>query len=399
MIARVRPFSSSLLAGLCCSSALAQSPAAPPVPASAPVAKAVQADFVAIAKNVFPSLVTVRTYVRIPAAEAAVAAPAATAATAAATTSTSGWTVATTDDREYPGFRQHGSSSGFFVGQDGDVMTVLQPLRVRDDVLVDLVDIETADGQRVIAEVLGIEPTLQLAVLRGAVFQSHTKPAMTALRLADSDATEVGQWLLGFGDPSGPDRFLGFGLLSAKPARDCYQELMSATYMQATMMVPAGAFGGPMVDLDGNVVGILCPLDGSGVGSAWALPSKILQGLHESIRAAGTTQSPWLGWSVMSRAEIATTRGLKAFQAMVKPRHGILIENVFAPSPAHAAGVLPGDFLTHWNGLEIHAPVDFQRQLYLAGVGATVTVTMVRGTETMTKELRIEKRPAAAVPR
>ena len=96
------------------------------------------------------------------------------------------------------------------------------------------------------------------------------------------------------------------------------------------------------------MVGILSKLDGSGPGSAWALPSKILEGLHQSIRTAGTSRSPWLGWSVMSRTEVATVRGLKAWKELPKPAHGILIENVFTPSSAAAADVRPGDFLTHF---------------------------------------------------
>lgn len=386
---------------------LAQTPApAAPIAPPAPTAKVLQAEFQALAKAVFPSVVTVRSFVRVPAGANGPAAPAATepaTPTSAVGVATdpapaNGWVVPP-DDREYPGFRLHRSGSGFLVAEGGEALTSLHALRRDDGTIADLVEIEGGEGQRAIAEVLGIEPTLQLAVVRAAVWQSHTPPPLPVLAFGDSDATDVGQFLLGCGDPIGPERFFAFGLLVAKPSRDCYQELMSATYMQATMSVPDGAVGGPLVDLDGRVVGILSKLEGSGPGSAWALPSKLLVGLHASIRAAGTQRSPWLGWSVMSRTEIAAVRGLKAFKEMPKPANGILIENVFTPSPAATAGVRPGDFLTHFAGVEIHAPVDFQRQLYLNGVGRTVTVTMWREGTSKTIELPIEARPAAAVPR
>lgn len=381
----------------------AQAPASP-TPA-APAAKALQAEFQALAKAVFPSVVTVRSFVRVPAANGPTTPVGAKpdTATSAANGGTdpapaNGWVVPP-DDREYPGFRLHRCGSGFLVAEGGEALTSLHALQRDDGSVADLVEIESGEGQRAIAEVLGIEPTLQLAVVRAAVWQSHTPPPLPVLAFGDSDATEVGQFLLGCGDPVGPERFFAFGLLVAKPSRDCYQELMSATYMQATMAVPDGALGGPLVDLDGRVVGILSKLEGSGSGSAWALPSKLLVGLHASIRAAGTQRSPWLGWSVMSRTEIAAVRGLKAWKAMAKPPHGILIENVFTPSPAATAGVRPGDFLTHFAGVEIHAPVDFQRQLYLNGVGRTVAVTVWRDGASTTFELPIEARPAAAVPR
>lgn len=381
----------------------AQAPASP-TPA-APAAKALQAEFQALAKAVFPSVVTVRSFVRVPAANGPTTPVGAKpdTATSAANGGTdpapaNGWVVPP-DDREYPGFRLHRCGSGFLVAEGGEALTSLHALQRDDGSVADLVEIESGEGQRAIAEVLGIEPTLQLAVVRAAVWQSHTPPPLPVLAFGDSDATEVGQFLLGCGDPVGPERFFAFGLLVAKPSRDCYQELMSATYMQATMAVPDGALGGPLVDLDGRVVGILSKLEGSGSGSAWALPSKLLVGLHASIRAAGTQRSPWLGWSVMSRTEIAAVRGLKAWKAMAKPPHGILIENVFTPSPAATAGVRPGDFLTHFAGVEIHAPVDFQRHLYLNGVGRTVAVTVWRDGASTTFELPIEARPAAAVPR
>jgi len=352
-------------------------------------------DFVKVAKKVVPSVVTVRTYVR--SEDAAKPAEPAVRATAK-------WLVDPPTERDYPGFRPHGHGSGFFVDAEGEVLTHLAALRVDDERLADIVEVETMDGQKILTEVVGIEPTLQLAVLRCVVFASWAKPSMQPVQFGDSDAVEVGAWLVGVGDPPGPERFLGAGLLCAKPSRDCYQELMSATYMQATMFVPPAAIGGPVVDHEGRVLGILTTLGASpeanlAPGTAWALPAKIVSNLYEAIRAAGTAKSPWLGFSVMSRAEIANARGFQAFQAMKKPAHGIMLENVFDPSPAAAAGLQPGDFLTHFGAVEIHAPVDFQRQLYLAGVGRTIEVVMFRDGETFRRTITVEARPAAAKPR
>ncbi|MBL8750342.1 MAG: trypsin-like peptidase domain-containing protein [Planctomycetes bacterium] len=375
--------------------AVAQEPA--PVPGTRAAAPS---GFIAVCKKVLPSVVTVRTFVRVDAAAADAAA--AGGKQPAGSQPVAGWVVDTSAERDYPGFRPHRSASGFFVSDDGDVLTTLGAIRAAGDRDADVVEIETIDGQRVLAEVVGVEPTLQLAVLRCAVFPSWTKPAMRPVTFGDSEALDVGSTVLAIADPAGPERFVAAGLLAAKPSRDCYQELMSSTYMQATIAVPPGAFGGPLVDERGDVVGILSPL-GTGAapdtGCAWALPSKIVAGLHTAIRAAGTTKSPWLGFSVMSRAEIATARGFQAFQAMKKPAHGILLENVFAPSPAAAAGLQPGDFLTHFAGVEIHQPVEFQKQLYLAGVGREIEVVVFRDGTTFAKKLVIEARPPEATPR
>jgi serine protease Do len=380
-------------------------PAAPatgsPTVTNGPVtAIALQRDLIGVAKRAFPAIVTVRSFVR---GESSASTKAAT--TAPSTGQDVGWIAAPSSERDYPGFVPLGACSGFFVGKDGDMLTNLGALQRQDGSLADLIEVELQSGERALCDVIGIEPTLHIAVLRGAVFASWVQQDFAGLSFGDSDAMEMGSIVLGIGDPVGPERFLGQGLLVAKPSRDCYQELLSATYMQATMTVPPGAFGGPLVDLDGKVVGILSELrvEGGGVsasfGSAWALPSKILEGLFESIRAAGTTRSPWLGISVMSRTELATQMGLQKFQALKKPPHGIMLENVFAPSPAHAAGLQPGDFLTHFGEVEIHVPVDFQRQLYLAGVGREATLKFFRAGEAFTKRIAIEQRPEAAKPR
>ncbi|MGK0353050.1 MAG: S1-C subfamily serine protease, partial [Planctomycetota bacterium] len=368
-------------------------------------ALALQQDFISVAKRVFPGIVTIRTFVRVAADNDAEVAPDTQTSQAKTDASQQGWIAAPGAAPDYPGFQPFRSGTGFFVGDDGALLAALQPLQVGPERLVDLIEIETSEGHRILADVLGIEPTLQLAVLKGAVYQTWEKSSIQPLVFGDSEALEVGSMVLGFGDPSGPERFMGTGLLVAKPSRDCYQELMGATYMQATMLVPAGAHGGPLVNLRGEVVGILSQLEIAGIGtrttmgSAWALPSKILAGLFASIQEANTMKSPWLGFSVMSRTEVATARGFKVFQGMSKPKHGILIENVFQPSPAQLAGVQPDDWLTDFNGVAIHAPVVFQRQLYLTGVGQKAVLTFTRAGESYTKEIVIERRPEAAKPR
>jgi S1-C subfamily serine protease len=392
----------TLLVGSLAAQSPASQPTAPTPPATA--ALALQSDLIALAKNAWPAIVTVRTFVRQDVAASGAdgaAAPAPAPEATVPSAAPGGWVAAPTFEREYQGFRPHRSGSGFFVAKD-EVLTGLAPLLVTPERQADLVEVETADGQRVLCDVVGVEPTLQLAVLRLAVYPSHTPPENGVLAFGDSDALEIGSLLVGVGDPFGPERYMATGMLVAKPSRDCYQELMNATYMQATMFVHPGAFGGPVLGLDGTVMGLLHPLQvegGTAVGSAWALPSKLLVGLHDAIRTAGTTQSPWLGFSVMSRIEVAKVRGLAAFQAMTKPPHGILLENVFQPSPASAAGLQVDDFLTHVAGVEIHAPVDFQRQLYLAGVGRAVELRFFRSGQTFARTVTIEKRPAAAQPR
>jgi serine protease Do len=406
----------SLLAVLVPSAAAQAASNAAPAPAPGPasgaadagrqIAVLLQQGFTAVARDVFPSVVTVRTFVRNDASPRK-------AVDAAAPR----W-IAPAGTPEYPGFQPLAAGSGFFVDADGDVLTCLHPFQRADGTLADLVDVETQDGSVVISELVGSEPTLDLAIVHCMVFPNWRKPDIKALHFGDSDAVQCGQWALGFGDPPGPEKALGVGVIVARPSRDCYQELLTSAFLQTSLQLPPQAFGGPLVDLDGAVIGILCPLrtatappiggpvtggpvTGGPVtgGPVFALPSKILASIYPSIRKNRSFQSPWLGFSVMSRSEIAVQKGVQAFNAMKKPRHGILIENLFQPSPAAAAGVQPGDFLTDFDGKGIFAPTDFQRLLYLAGVGRQVNCEFFRDGETFSRVLTIEKRPPEAVTR
>ena len=370
-------------------------------PAAAGVGSAfeLQREFAQITKSVMPSVVTVRGYVKKSGNQETSRA-----------TAPKGWIALEARTVDYEGYQLVSAGSGFFASDDGDVLTALQPLKLKNGSLVDLVDIEAQDGARAIAEIVGVEPTLNLAVLHSVVFLNWFEVKGRTLKIGDSDAVEPGEWTLGFGDPAGPQKFVGTGVLAAKPARDCYQELLVSAYMQTSLRVPQQGYGGPLVNLRGELIGITIPLEvdpslgveGSSLQDecSYALPSKIFTGLYESIREARSFKSPWFGFAVMSRAEIAKAKGFEAFQKMNKPKTGgILIESIFTPSPAAAAGVQPGDFLVKFDGKEISAPVEFQRALYLSGIGHEATLEFFRDGETLIKKIKIEQRPAEAKPR
>jgi serine protease Do len=394
---------SQLLAVASCSLvsiAVIQAPAQAPAPAKPTAAQAahqaaalVEQGLMDVARQVLPGIVTVRAYFREP-GEAKPADP-----------SAPGW-VGAAEPQDYAGFRMASAASGFVVDASGDVLTCLSLLKRKDGALPDLVDVELQDSSRVIAEIVGTEPTVNLAIVHCMVFPNGHDRKLKVLRFGDSDTLECGQWTMAFGDPAGPEKFFTAGSFIARPTRDCYQEQLTATYLQAAMTVHPQAYGGPLVNLEGEVIGVLAPRNPApggahepGFGIELALPSKIVTGLYHAIREARNFQSPWLGFAVMSRAEVATARGIEAFNAMTKPRHGILIENVFRPSPAAEAGILPGDFLVGFEATRIFTPVDFQKCLYLAGVGRKVKLELFRGGETLHKELTIQVRPPEATTR
>lgn len=356
------------------------------------ILRQMQDGYADIAELVWPSIVTVRAYHRV---DAATELP----------KGDLGWV----DGAEpvYAGFHQYSALTGWVVREDGEVLTCNHGLLQKDGSAPDLIDFETHDFQRVIAERVGVEPTVNLAILQGVVWPNSHSQRLPALQWGNSDRLRPGHTLLCFGDPSGPERFLAIGTFVAHPSRDCYQDLLSAFYMQAGLVAHPEAYGGPMIDLAGRVVGILAPsqpapgvwADSPRKGVELALPSGIVEGLHEAIRTVKSYRSPWLGYAVMSRPEIAQVRGMEAYKQLDKPRNGILIENVFDPSPAFEAGIRPDDWLVTFENVRIFTPVDFQRQLYLRGIGAKVRVEIFRDGKSRSVDLEIQERPPTAMPR
>jgi S1-C subfamily serine protease len=384
---------------------------------------ALQRTLADVTRRTAPGVVTLRAYVRTPAAgggaaapapvrAAAVAAPAAVAPElapvpgAAAAARPGGWLLPAAPP-DHPGFELLAACSGFVVREDGEILSCNHALRREDGSLPDLIEIETHDNARLFGELVGAEPTVNMAILQATVFPNGHPRKLAPLAFGDSEQLLPGEQLLAVGDPAGPERFLALATFVALPNRDCYQDLLSAFFLQVGMVAHPEAYGGPLVNLRGEVVGILAPRQvafgawrsSPRLGVEFGLPSKVVAELHEAIRSVRSFRSPWLGFAVMSRPELAAARGIAAFEALPKPRNGILVENVFEPGPAFAAGIRPGDFLVQFGDTRIFTPVDFQRCLYLTGIGGTAKLELWRDGATLHRELAIEQRPPEATPR
>jgi S1-C subfamily serine protease len=311
---------------------------------------------------------------------------------AAAPTDPAGWREGEAQNDPHPGFRLVRARSGFFVSEDGFLLTnagAVEPFEGRE---IDVVDVEI-EGRHHRARVVGIEPTVDLAVL-AADLPFASRP----VKLAEEDSVKVGRWAIALGDPPGPERSFDAGTIAAMPERDCYQAQRGATLVQTSCRLDPESYGGPLVDIAGRVIGITVPRPG-GVGpaavlafarQAQALPNGIAMTLYEALRAKESRRSPWLGFSVLELTRENRTR--------TSPRTGIFIDDVFDPSPAARAGIRVGDVLTAIDDQRVLSVADFQKSLYLAGIGTEVRLHLWRGGEALGIPVTIEERPEAARP-
>lgn len=365
--------------------ALAQSPT--------DVARAIEAAYAEVAERVGPSVLCVTAYVRENAGTA----------DGSDGSRSDAWEIADNDD--YPGFRRLASASGILIDSDGHLLTCRHQLVKPDGSLADLVGVEFRDNRRFVARIVGSEPTINLAVLRIESIDPERPPRLVVPGFGALESLRPGFTTIAIGDPFGPLQAFTPGVLTAFPNRDCYQADLTSTYVQTTMSVHPETLGGAVANLDGEVIAILMPTtraDGTveldpPAGFSFSLPIGTALAVGEALRFKQTHASPWMGFSVVSLACLARdSTDADAFAGLRPPPTGLHIEDVYAPSPATKSDVRIGDFLVAIDGKPIATVSDFQRALYMAGIGATVRLALVRDGAAIERELTIEERPVAA---
>jgi len=287
------------------------------------------------------------------------------------------------------------AGSGLLLNREGDIATCDHLVRDEKGNRAELVTVELRDGQQLTAQVVGMEPALDLAILRVRE-ADWTRPAGTPT-FGDSDLLKTGHWLVAVGDPAGPGAMFDVGVVASVAQRQCYQEERTATLLQSSLSIPDEGLGGPVADIHGNVVGLGVRLPvGEGAETAAAiLPANLLLNLHEALKVAGSDRSPWLGISVLELNLLRRQLGTGVSTINV-PERGVYIDNVFEPSPATRAGVRRGDFLTALNGRAVASVADFQKALYAGGAGSPARLDLLRDGKPLTLNVPIEERPAHA---
>ena len=352
------------------------------------VAVQLQDVFSSVADRIFPRVVGVTSYVRDPAwspeklqAERGDA-----------------WMVSNPDMLRYPGFRPVRSGSGFLVDDEGYVLSCDHIVRDQPGETVELVDVELPDQPHYPTRIVGTEPTLDLAVLRIGDLPKAIDAA--PLEIADSDRVQVGHWLIALGDPPGAEKTFSVGVVSAPPERQCYQAQISATRLQSSLAVPPGGQGGPVVDIHGQVVGMVVGGAPDGSPTAHVLPVNLVWNLYEALKVAQSRRSPWIGVSVLELPLLRKRlEGQPAKTKATIPMTGVYIDDVFDPSPASRVGVRPGDFLVALGGHKLLSVADFQTWLYVLGIGKEVQLDLARDGTPMQVRATIEVRPENATTR
>ncbi len=251
-------------------------------------------------------------------------------------------------NRERTPRRVNSLGSGFIIDSSGVVVTNSHVIADADEVHVIL-----NDGTKLKAEVVGRDQKVDLAVLK----VKSDRP-LKAVSFGDSDKIRLGEWVIAIGNPFMLGGTVTAGIVSARN-RDINSGPYD-NYIQTDASINRGNSGGPLFNLDGEVIGvntaIISPSGGS-IGIGFAVPSKTVVAVIDQLRQFGETRRGWLGVKIQPVSEdIAEALG-------IKPARGILIAGVDEKGPAKAAGIEAGDVILKFDGKDIKEVRDLTRQV------------------------------------
>jgi serine protease Do len=249
--------------------------------------------------------------------------------------------------------------SGFVLDAAGWIVTnahvigaAASPVRVR-----------LPTGLLLAAEIVGRDETTDLALLKLLT----PPPVLAHAWVGDSDALEVGDWVIAIGNPFGLSQSVSQGVVSAKErvlGLGPFDE-----FLQTDVLMNPGNSGGPLFNMRGEVVGVTTARISEGQGIGFAVPINLVKELLPQLAAHGKVVRGWIGLNV---AEVAEGAG-----------RAIVVREVVAGGPAAQAGIVPGDRLTALDGKAVAAYLPLLRQVALSPPGTRLAVRVLRAGKTV----------------
>lgn len=274
--------------------------------------------------------------------------------------------------------------SGFVISEDGYVVTNNHVIDGADEILI-----EFFEGGELPAIVVGTDPNTDIALLKVV-----TDKPLTFVTFGDSDASRVGDWVMAMGNPLGQGFSVSSGIVSAR------NRALSGTYddyIQTDAAINRGNSGGPLFNMDGEVIGvntaILSPNGGS-IGIGFSMTSNVVTKVVDQLKEFGETRRGWLGVRIQDVTDdiVAALEGLDTAS-------GALVTDV-PEGPAMDAGIKAGDVILSFDGHDVEDTRGLVRQVGNSSVGATVRVVVLRDGKTQTIKVELGRREEAegAVP-
>lgn len=274
--------------------------------------------------------------------------------------------------------RSEALGSGFVISADGYIVTNNHVIEGADQI-----EIEFFGGNRLEAKLVGADAKTDIALLK-----VESPEPLPFVAFGNSDTMRVGDWVMAMGNPLGQGFSVSAGIVSARGRE------LSGTYddfLQTDAAINKGNSGGPLFNMDGQVVGvntaILSPTGGS-IGIGFSMASNVVTKVVDQLKEFGETRRGWLGVRIQDvTPDVAEAMGLTAAT-------GALITDV-PDGPAKDAGLLAGDVILSFNGAEIKDVRDLTRNVADSPIGEDVPVVVLRSGAEETVQVKLGRREEA----
>ena len=271
--------------------------------------------------------------------------------------------------------------SGFVISADGYIVT-------NNHVVENTTDIQVTftDGSTMEASLIASDKETDLALLK-----VETEKKLPFVNFGNSDTAKVGNWVMAIGNPFGLGGTVTAGIVSARG------RMLAGrydNYIQTDAAINRGNSGGPLFDLDGNVIGvnsaIISPTGGS-IGLGFAIPSNLASNIIEQLKNTGEIKRAWLGVRIQEVTdEIAKSVGLDK-------TYGALVQGLTPDSPAALAGVKEGDIIVEFNGKEVESQKVLPRLVADAKISLPANVIVWRKESFVKLSIKLGIQPSAEV--
>jgi serine protease Do len=270
-------------------------------------------------------------------------------------------------------FRQRGAGSGFIISPDGLVLTNHHVVGEADRVTVKL-----GDGREFTAKTIGSDPPSDIAVIK---IEAQGLPV---LQLGNSDALEVGDWVIAAGSPFGLTQTITVGVVSAK-GRSRLGITDFEDFIQTDAAINPGNSGGPLINLRGEAIGVntaIASRSGGYMGVGFAIPINMVKAVQQQLVSGGKVVRGYLGVRIQE-----LTRALSE-SLRIPTAEGVLVADVSKGSPAAKAGLKRGDVIVSFNGHPVQDPGQLRNIVAMTAPGTKATMQILR--ENAKRELTVE---------
>ena len=284
--------------------------------------------------------------------------------------------------------RSSALGSGFVISEDGFIVTNNHVIEGADEILIEFFPGEGQPTEKLPAKVIGTDPNTDIALLK-----VEAEQPLDFVAFGDSDTARVGDWVIAMGNPLGQGFSVSAGIVSARnrALQGSYDD-----FIQTDAAINRGNSGGPLFNMNGDVVGvntaILSPNGGS-IGIGFSMASNVVTKVVDQLQEFGETRRGWLGVRIQDvTPDIAEAIGLEEAR-------GALVTSV-PDGPAKDAGMVAEDVILTFDGVDVDDTRGLVRQVGNSPVGETVRVVVFRDGKTVTLKVTLGRREEAegAVP-